>query len=166
MTAQGTALTYEEPRITDHGALRELTQAHMLVELSHFAQFGPAFAASVIGLPNTPSGQNSPTITDVVSGGGGGGGGGGVTSTPPVDPSHSTASGALSAAHHTTHGGSGSGPGLSGNSAVAAHSGSGSDPGGAGGKLPFTGFALAMAAGAGMAMASTGAVLRRVARRR
>src|SRR4051794_34357612 len=125
---------YDPPMIRDYGSLADLTEGTVLAEVTHFARFGVAFAASVVGNPNTPGGggvpnvpvpdvaSNSPSPGDVLPGASGGGG-------------PSGASGGVNVV-----GGSGAAPPGNGTAGVGATGGGGL----ASGNLPFTGFAVSL----------------------
>jgi hypothetical protein len=157
---------YVRPTITDLGSLVALTQDSILAEAAHFASFGAAFATSVIGGPNPPN--NPPIIPDITPSGlspgdvppstGGGSGapsGGGVDSGLPTGGgggSGSPGSGVAAGPGATSSG--------SGGAATSGSAGGASSDGG-GGSLPFTGYAVALVAGVGLAMTGASRVLRR-----
>jgi hypothetical protein len=162
---------YQRPMVTELGSVSALTLSHSLLELSHFAQVGSGFAASVLGGGTTPSSPNAPNVTDVnqppiitPSGGGGGSvntlpdptstagqGVGGVSG----DPSGTATTGLGSGSVGTGGGGTGTGTGGAGVAAAASD----------GKTLPFTGYALALVAGTGLAATAAGQAVRRVTRR-
>jgi hypothetical protein len=156
---------YQRPAITDHGGLSELTRSisEHLNHVQHFATLGATFAASTIlnppGTPSvptpdpghlTPIEPSSNTIPPVVQG------------ATQSDPTAATQT--ISDVVGTVHGAT-----SSAGSTEAAVTGGGSVPGasggGGGGTLPFTGLAVALMAGVGLALASAGATIRRLARR-
>jgi hypothetical protein len=145
---------YERPRVVDHGPFAELTRG-VLLEVAHYAQFGAAFAASVIspggpGVPHVPTPIDVPFTPQAPSGGGGGGGGlpGGT-----LVPSGGGAGGNVVTAAPAAAGPAGGGGGGAAGSS------------GGGGTLPFTGYAVALLAGVGLVTAAAGKTLRRLARR-
>jgi hypothetical protein len=160
--AYARGIAYESPTITEYGSLEELTQAHMAMELVHYAQFGVGFAASVVGPPSPRVVPDQSTFTPVVhassasgAGGGGGGGGAGATTALP-DPTIVSSSGdPTSVSDALSHSGASQG----GTTLASVSSG-----GGAGKNLPFTGYAAALVAGVGLSMAAAGRAIRRFSR--
>jgi hypothetical protein len=152
--------TYTAPRLTVHGRVDEITLGDHLDLGVHAFQMAAAFSTSVIGQP-TAAPAGSEVTQGAAPGGttGGGGGGGGVLDTVPSDgvgvaPSGETET--LANPGGTEGVGSSGGSGSGATTPVAAE----------GGRLPFTGMAVALVAGVGAAAVSGGAVLRRVTGRK
>jgi hypothetical protein len=163
---QGPQGNYASPHVADYGDLRTITEA-----------FNPVVGATDLGFsaPNSPPtnggtdfGPRGPSQGDPASVGGsqivdaiptpnsGGPGGqevGGV------------ADGGGSADPIGGDGGSGGG-GSGGGGSGSGSGGGGGGGSGDGGSLPFTGLPAAVVAGAGSALAATGAAVRRFTRRR
>jgi hypothetical protein len=149
---RGVETAYRPPTVTHHGRVGEVTLSHTVVFGASLAR---AVASSLMGTTTPVGGGSTPggdTVVQVPAGGNVPGGNT-VTHTITNHVTNSPGSGASPAA------GTGVGPGSGGGGNTAGAAGSGH-------KLPFTGFAVVYLAGAGAAMASTGAVLRRVVRRR
>jgi hypothetical protein len=133
---------YEPPVIVDCGALADVTRSSFIDHVAHAAQFGTGFALSVVAGGHMPGGQGETTVTPPTSHGG---------------TSHEVT---------TLSGHAGSGGGSTGvSSGAPGTNGSASGTGGGGGTLPFTGYAVSLVAGAGLAMAAASRLVRRLARR-
>lgn len=140
---------YERPRIEEYGTLRDIT-----------AQLEQALPAGigVAGASSVPTGGPPP---------------GGPERTPPGPVPEGNPGGGL-AGEEESGGGRGPGGGGGGGSGVGGAELGGGGGGGGGGdtvstgaaELPFTGFPAAVAAVAGAGMASAGAALRRILKRR
>ena len=151
--------TYTPPGISSYGRVGEVTLSD---EVLFGVKLAAAFVASVVGQPgNAPGGQEAvnqpppgpgPGPTDV--GGPGTSGGppsGGVADTTPVSTGGGGSEGVSGS------GGAGGGGGEGGEAAAT---------GSAGGKeLPFTGMAVALTAGVGVALVGAGARIRSLAGR-
>jgi hypothetical protein len=146
---------YCSPRLTYHGRVEELTLSEHHELGVHAFQMAAAFGSSVIATQTTPSGSGTQNVPQ-----GGGGGGGVPGATAPLDTTGSVPTG----------GGGGSVPGGTINETIPSDTTASTPVLAAGeapssGRLPFTGFAVALVAGAGLAAASGGAALRRLTRR-
>jgi hypothetical protein len=148
---RGVETGYRPPTVTHHGRVGEVTLSHTVVFGASLAR---ALASSLVGTTTTVGG-GSPGTNTVVQVPAGGNVPGGDTVTHTITNHVTNAPGSGTSPGAAT----GAGPGSSGAGNAAGAAGSGH-------KLPFTGFAVVYLAGAGAAMASTGAVLRRVVRRR
>ena len=145
---------YTPPAVTDYGTLLELT-AHVDVNLVGLAS---NIVMAAMSGPTGGGPGNTPDGTVLTPGPGGGGG----TITPDVPTGNGgTATGNEVAGRTATGGGGGSGGGGAGGGGLA-----GAAVGGGDGKLPFTGYPIMLAAGAGAALTSAGVLLRSKLRRR
>ena len=145
MAEQAAPKTYTPPSVTYHGTVAELTRTQDLSSGGQVLAFAAAFANS---------------LTQPPPGGGGGGGGGGGAPLVPEGPSGTGGAGASGGPTGAETISQSGGPAAGG-----GPTGGGGGGGGGGGRLPFTGLAVIGVAGVGAALASAGAVLRRVAGR-
>jgi hypothetical protein len=153
--------------VTYHGTVAELTRTQDLSSGGQILAFAAAFA-------NSMTQQPGPT-------GGSGGGGGGETLVPQQPDSGNLpgdATGPPTGTETISQPGGGPGSGNlpaggdsgGGSLPTGAEGGNGGDPvatagGGDEGRLPYTGLAVIGVAGVGAALASAGAVMRRIAGR-
>ena len=153
--------TYTAPRLTVHGRVDEITLGDHLDLGVHAFQMAAAFSTSVIGQPSSAPAGNEVTQGAAPGGTTGGGGAPGVTDAMG-DSVGDSVTGATPLGESETVADPGGTAG-----AGSDASGGGTTPVAAeGGRLPFTGMAVALVAGVGVAAASGGAVLRRVAGRK
>lgn len=141
---EGATSTYSAPLIEDYGSLTDLTASFDPDMVASFAQGAGGLSLAVVSavLPDRSSSSSSTVLEKRISGGGG--------SSRVLDERIS----------------GGGGGGSSGGGGAGAGGGGTGDPSGAGGRLPFSGYAVFVTAAVGAGLASAGAGTRAALRRR